>query len=281
LGFPNPNNPLQVYPIGENHQNFTEFTPTAGLQYHFDPSLMAYLSYARGFKTGGWTTRLTAPLPAGSPAQAFGPETDQTYELGLKSEWLNKQLIVNAAIFHSLYDGIQLTYQISTSPVTQNAGDARIDGFELTTQSRLGDHFSLNSNVGFMHAYYSSVNPNAAAFTGPELPKTPKLKFSVSPDAHTALPNGAMVRVALDYSYTSHMFNDVQNTPLLGRPAVDMVNAFASITSPNGNIVLTIGGTNLSDARYVTTGQPQIAGGVIFGTYNPPREYYASLGLKY
>jgi iron complex outermembrane receptor protein len=281
LGFPNPNNPLQVYPVGENHQNFTEFTPTAGVQYHFDPDLMAYLSYARGFKTGGWTTRLTAPLPPGSPAQAFGPETDQTYELGIKSEWLNRQLIVNADVFHSLYDGIQLTYQISTSPVTRNAGDATIDGFEIQEQARLGDHFSLNSNVGFMHAYYTSINPLAQAFTGPELPKTPKLKLSISPDAHTPLPNGAMLRLGLDYTYTSHMFNDVQNTPLLARPAVDMVNAFSSITSPSGKIVLTIGATNLSDARYITTGQPQIAGGVIFGTYSPPREYYASLGLKY
>ena len=37
FGFTNPNNPYQVYPLGENHQNFTEFTPTAGIQYHFDP----------------------------------------------------------------------------------------------------------------------------------------------------------------------------------------------------------------------------------------------------
>jgi iron complex outermembrane receptor protein len=281
LGFPNPNNPYQVYPVGENHQNFTEFTPTAGAQYHLDPDLMAYLSYARGFKTGGWTTRLTAPLPPGSPAQAFGPETDQTFELGIKSEWLNKQLIVNADVFHSLYDGIQLTYQISTSPVTRNAGDATIDGFEIQEQARLGDHFSLNGNVGFMHAYYTSINPNAAAFTGPELPKTPKLKFSISPDAHTVLRNGSTLRVGLDYTYTSHMFNDVQNTALLARPAVDMVNAFASVSSAKGNVVLTVGATNLSDARYITTGQPQIAGGVIFGTYSPPREYYASLGLRY
>jgi len=281
LGFPNPDNPNQVYPLGENHQNFTENTPTAGVQYHFDPDLMVYASYARGFKTGGWTTRLTAPLPPGSPAQSFGPETDQTYEIGIKSEWLNRQLIVNAAAFYSLYDGIQLTYQISTSPVTQNAGDATIKGLELQTQSRLGEHFSLNGNLGYMDAYYTSINPNAAAFTGPELPKTPKLKVSLSPDAHTSLGNGAVVRAAVDYSYTGHMFNDVENTPLLERHAANMVNALTSLTSPGGKIVLTIGATNLADRRYVTTGQAQIAGGVIFGTYNPPREYYATLGLKY
>jgi iron complex outermembrane recepter protein len=281
LDFPNPNDPFQVYPYGENHQNFTEFTPTIGAQYHFDQDLMLYADYAKGFKTGGWTTRLTAPLPPGSPAQAFGPETDQTYEVGFKSEWLDRQLIVNAAAFYSLYDGIQLTYQISTSPVTQNAGNATIKGLELETQSRLGEHFTLTGNVGYMDAYYTFINPDAAAFTGSDLPKTPRLKVSISPDVHTILANGATLRGTVDYSHTSHMFNDVQNTALLARPDVDMVNASASIVSPNGKITFTVGGTNLTDKRYITTGQPQLAGGVIFGTYNPPREWFATLGLKY
>ncbi|HEY3730524.1 MAG TPA: TonB-dependent receptor [Steroidobacteraceae bacterium] len=281
LGFPNPNNHFQVYPIGENHQNFTEFTPTAGLQYHVDPSLMFYASYSRGFKSGGWTTRLTAPLPPGSPAQAFGPETDQTFELGFKSEWFDRHLIANGAFFYSLYDGIQLTYQISTSPVTQNAGNATIKGFELQTQWRLAEHFDLTGNVGYMDAYYRTINPAAVAFTGSELPKTPRWKVSISPDAHTTIADGATLRVTGGFTHTSHMFDDVQNTPLLGRPDVDMVDASASVTSPSGRVTLTIGGTNLTDKRYVTTGQPQIAGGVVFGTYNPPREWYATLGLRY
>jgi iron complex outermembrane recepter protein len=281
FGFPSAANPYQVYPLGENHQNFTEFTPTAGIQYHFDPSLMVYASYAKGFKTGGWTTRLTAPLPLGSPAQAFGPETDQTYEVGFKSDWFDRQLIVNAAAFYSLYDGIQLTYQISTSPVTQNAGNATIKGLELQTQSRFGEHFTLTGNLGYMDAYYRSVNPNAAAFTGRDLPKTPRLKISISPDVHTVIANGSTLRLAVDYSHTSHMFNDVQNTPLLGRPDVDMVNASTSIATASGRVTFTLGGTNLTDKRYVSTGQPQIAGGVIFGTYNPPRQWYATLGMKY
>jgi iron complex outermembrane receptor protein len=53
------------------------------------------------------------------------------------------------------------------------------------------------------------------------------------------------------------------------------------IATANGKVTFTLGGTNLTDKRYVTTGQPQIAGGVIFGTYNPPREWYATLGMKY
>jgi hypothetical protein len=39
-------------------------------------------------------------------------------------------------------------------------------------------------------------------------------------------------------------------------------------------------GTNITDKRYITTGQPQFAGGVVYGTYNAPREWYATFGVK-
>lgn len=152
LGFPNPANPDQFYPPGRNHESFNEFTPTANIQYHFTYDVMGYLSFSKGFKSGGWTTRLTVPLPLGSPAPSFGPETDKTYELGLKSEWLDRQLIVNTALFVSNYDQIQLTYTQLASPTTQNAGNAQIKGAEVEAQSLLGRHMSLNSSLGYMDA---------------------------------------------------------------------------------------------------------------------------------
>jgi len=281
LGFSNPNDPYQIYPYGKEYQNFTEFTPTVNIQYHFTDEAMGYVSFAKGFKSGGWTTRLTSPLPPGSPAQSFGPEIDRTYEVGLKSEWLDHQLIVNTAAFVSNYDGIQLTFQESTSPVTQNAGNAQIKGFEVEVQSLLGTHFSVNTNLGYMDAHYTEVNQYAQATTGAELPKTPRLKVSLSPDAHTKLANGATLRLGVDFTHTSEMYNDVQNTALLERPKEDLVNASASIVAPNGKLTFTVGGTNISDKRFITTGQPQIAGGVVYGTYNAPREWYATFGMKY
>ena len=160
----------------------------------------------------------------------------------MKSEWLDRQLIVNTAAFLSHYDGIQLTFQESTSPVTENAGNAEIKGFEVEVESLLGAHFSLNANLGYMDAYYTEVNKFAAATTGAELPKTPRWKVSLSPDAHTKLPNGATLRVGVDYTHTSEMYNDVQNTALLERPKVDFVNASASLVAPSGKVTFTVGG---------------------------------------
>ena len=69
-------------------------------------------------------------------------------------------------------------------------------------------------------------------------------------------------------------------SPTQSRPDVDRVDASASYVSPSGKATFTIGGTNITDKRYITTGQPQFAGGVVFGTYNAPREWSASFALK-
>jgi iron complex outermembrane receptor protein len=98
---------------------------------------------------------------------------------------------------------------------------------------------------------------------------------------HTKLPNGATVRLGVDYTHTSEIYNDVQDTQLLKRPKEDMFNASTSLVSPAGKTTFTVGGTNLTDRRFITTGQPQVAGGTIYGSYNAPREWYATVGVKF
>jgi iron complex outermembrane receptor protein len=67
--------------------------------------------------------------------------------------------------------------------------------------------------------------------------------------------------------------------PLSRNGAVLWAGCAAGYVSPSGNATFTIGGTNVTDKRYITTGQPQFAGGVVFGTYNAPREWYAIFGV--
>jgi iron complex outermembrane receptor protein len=113
------------------------------------------------------------------------------------------------------------------------------------------------------------------------LPKTPRLKLSLSPDAHTKLSNGATLRLGIDYSHTSEIYNDVQDTWLLRRPKEDLFNVASAIVSPSDKVTLTVGGTNLTNRRFITTGQVNDAAGVIYGTYNAPREWYVTVGVKY
>ncbi len=284
LGFPVASNPLRYFPAGMNHEQFNNFSPTVGAQYHVTSDVMAYVSGSSGFKSGGWTTRLSNPIPDASLAQ-FGPEKDNTIELGVKSEWFDRRLIVNAAGFYSWYNGIQLNVQEGISPTIKNAGNAVIPGVELEAQAILGHGFSMGATVGYMDAHYTytapgTAGPGVALPLSTKLPKTPDFKLSLSPQYDYTLANDGKLRFLMDYTHTDVMYNDIANTPLLKRPATDIVNLSVGYISPNEKYSLTVGGANVTNQRYLTTGQDQSAGGLIYGTYNPPAEWYLTLRVK-
>jgi iron complex outermembrane recepter protein len=302
LGFPSASQPLRYFPTDTDHQNWDVFTPTLGTQYHITPDLMLYASYSKGFKSGGWTTRLSNPIENAASAR-FQPEYDKTYEVGLKSTWLDHRLLADLALFESKYEGIQLNIQEGPSPVYQNAGNATIKGVELQLDSVLGGGFQLLLGAGYLDAYYTSLNPCLVYNAGPtgvcsaaygaqitqgggqftldsELPKTPKYKISFSPTWDYPLPNGGTMRLQADYTVTAHMFNDAPNTVLLERPMTHILNSSISYLTPNSKIIFTIGGTNLLDERYLTTGSTNYAAGEVVGTYSAPSEWYATLNVK-
>jgi iron complex outermembrane recepter protein len=302
LGFPSASQPLRYFPTDTDHQNWDEFTPTLGTQYHITPDMMAYFTYSKGFKSGGWTTRLSDPITNAAAAR-FQPEYDKTYEVGVKSTWLDHHLLANVAVFESKYSGIQLNVQEGPSPVYQNAGNATIKGVELEMQSVLGGGFQLNLAAGYLDAYYTSLNPCLVYNAGPtgvcsaaygaqitqgggqftldsELPKTPRYKVALSPLWDLPLPNQGTLRFQADYTITAHMFNDGPNTTLLERPETRMLNGGIHYLWPNSKIEFVVGGTNLTNDRYLTTGSVNYAAGEVVGSYNAPREWYATLNVK-
>jgi iron complex outermembrane receptor protein len=222
--------------------------------------------------------------------------------VGLKSSWFERHLQANVAVFESKYTNIQLNVQEGPSPVYQNAGNATIKGAELELESVLGGGFMLNLAAGYLDAYYTSLNPclvyNAvagvcAAANGPqitqgggqftlssELPKTPKYKFAISPTWDAHLPNNGTLRFQVDFTLTAHMFNDGPNTPLLERHESRNLNAGIHYIPENTRYELVVGGTNLTDDRYLTVGSTNYAAGEVVGTYSPPREWYATLRVK-
>jgi iron complex outermembrane receptor protein len=298
LGFPDPNNPVRYFPAGVDHQSWNVFTPTMGVQYHVDNDMMLYASYSKGFKSGGWTTRLSNPIDNAAKAR-FDPEYDQTFEVGMKSEWMNHHLLANAAAFYSKYTGIQINVQEGPSPVYQNAGDATIKGAELELQAISDSGLGVAFNAGFIDAYYTYLNPclvyqncdlsqgvQANSIIGgfsysSELPKTPKYKVAISPSYDIKLASGGKVKWMADYSITAHMFNDGPNTPLLERPETHMLNASVHYVPPSEKYELILGGTNLTNDRYLTVGSVNYAAGEVVGSYNQPHTWYATVRAKF
>ncbi|PTR11829.1 MULTISPECIES: TonB-dependent receptor [unclassified Novosphingobium] len=286
-GFPNAGQPLRYYVAGVQHKTFSNFSPKVGVQLHPNQDIMVYASWSKGYKTGGWTTRLSNPLPY---APGFGPEKAETWEAGIKSELLDRHLQINGAVFLTNYNGIQLNFQQGVSPTIQNAGDARIKGFEVELVAAPARGLTITGSLGYTDAKYTSVDGpaqvapsalQAGVFAGATLPKTPKWKFNVSPRYQADLGSHGTLVFLGDVTFTSMMKNDTEGTFLLDRQHTTVLNGSVTYRAPGGSWELTAGGTNLTNERYLTTGQAQLAGGQIYGTYSRPAEWYARVGVKF
>ena len=307
---------FRYFPPIPDSQAFHIFDPTAGIQFHFNEDVMSYLSWGKGFKSGGWTTRLSAPI-ANPKVAEFKPEFSKTWELGLKSDWFSHRLRANAALFSTDYNGIQLNIQQGISPVYTNAGDARIKGAELELQSIVGGGLSFNFSASYIDAYYTFVNKYAnipqyinnlgatfcpvtvgpvnpvtglvtgvcnfnsgAKQTDAKLPKTPKYKFTFDPEYDLSVSSDAALRFIASFTYTAELWNDSLNTPELRRPATRDLSASIHYVAAKDLYDFAVGGTNLTNDRYPTAGSPNVGAGEVGAYFNPPRMWYVSLRVN-
>lgn len=290
-GFPNPNEPLRFYPAGVQEKSFDNFSPRVGVQLFPMDDVMVYGTWSQGYKTGGWTTRLSNPLPT---APDFDEEEAEAFELGVKSRLFDGLLQANAAVFQTTYDGIQLNFQEGVSPTIRNAGEAEIRGAEVETVWNLTDAFVVNASIGLLDTEYTEVLPQAVAGAPPipgvqegigegvTLPKAPEVQFNISPSYTATLPDGrGELQFVADFTYTSDMKNDTQGTYLLVRDDANILNASVTWRPEDANWEVSVGGTNLTDERYLVTGQAQIAGGNIQGTYSRPVEWFATVRARF
>ena len=289
LGYPTDANPLRVYPEGINRLKFNNFSPKVGVQLHPSDDIMVYGSWSKGYKTGGWTTRVTTPQ---TTAFSYTPEKATTYEVGIKATLLDRRLQINAAAFTTDYKDIQLNYQAGSSPTIANVGDARIRGFEVEVVARPVRALTINASLGYLDASYTRLDANVATVSGPSnlqfgavvggpLPKTPEWKGNISPRLELPLGNAGSLVLLADWTYTARMSNNVERTRVLERPATNVFNASVGFSDKSDRYTLTIGGTNLSDERYVVSGSSIAASGAYSGTYSRPREWYARIGTKF
>src|SRR5262249_15219551 len=90
------------------------------------------------------------------------------------------------------------------------------------------------------------------------------------------LAGAGRMRLQADYTYSAELFNDSLNTPELRRPASHDLSAGIHYLPPSDAYELILGGTNLTNDRYLTTGSINLGAGQMSGTYNAPRQWYLS-----
>ena len=273
----------RILPLLEKDIDISEFTPMVNLSYDVNDDLMVYLSYSEGFKSGGFTQRVFPPIvapftaPAGTPdldlIPTYDPEFVEVVELGFKGTFLDGQLRVNGALFTTDYQDLQVQVFNSVAPVTQNIGEASIDGFELEVLASPGNGWLIESSLSLLDAGYDQID-TGITLIGPnnDFERVPDTSASLG--VSKELPLGANGTLILrgDWSYRSETFNDAYNTALLETDATDLLDASVRWLSADEAWTVTLSGTNLSDEEYLVSGVYGTAFQSLEGLFDRGRE---------
>ena len=173
----------------DGKESWTEFTPRISLDYAWNDNVMTYVSWSRGFRSGGFNGRATTPSSMGP----YDPEIVDSFEVGVRSSLMNERLQFNATFFRSEYQDKHESeiYQFgaATETVVNNAAEATIDGMEIEAQFVASERVQLRFTLGMIDGVYEEfLAPDRIACQGisrancPRVDRSGDFEFGFQPD---------------------------------------------------------------------------------------------------
>jgi iron complex outermembrane receptor protein len=266
---------------GVDSASFDQTTIKAVVDYMLQDDTLLYYSFSQGYKGGGFVLRYVEQVDT---PRSFQPETTDAHEFGVKWESDDKRIRVNAATFFTDYSDIQVTFVDNLGgPITANAGEAEINGFELEVNALITDELLFELGYGYTNAKYTSINPvvglSLTIDESAKLVNTPENSLNVSLEYRKEFGNNEF-SARIDYSYTDDIFNDSQNSKFLFQKAASLVNASITYTIDyDWDIVVFV--DNLTDKRILESGNSNFGLGFHEARFNRPREYGATVRYKF
>jgi iron complex outermembrane receptor protein len=252
-------------------------TPRFVLDYAWTPEVRGYVSAARGFKSGAFDGRANNGASV-LPLQPIAEEDVWSYELGLKSDWLENKLRLNVAAFLNDYDDLQGTGTDQTGNFRRfSVGDVETEGIELEAVLTPSLGLTLEGMFAVLDTKYTTVNFNQAVdcFLNATSDKVLELKasppqsyrFAATYVAPSNWSGGASV------SHKGEVFHQSCNAAAGLSESYELLAAFLAYEMANGHWKFTLAGKNLADEEYIAA-QINIPGLRFISSYiNPPREY--------
>lgn len=259
------------------------------VDYRFSDSFLAYASIATGFKGGGVNPRpfvIDQRLP-------FKPETLTTYEVGFKSDFLDRRVRFNGAAFYNKYNDIVLTKlrcPESSLPFPclrpDNIGKADVWGLEAETSIYPTEGLSFDGSISYLHFKYkapagAAVLPGSAIPVGAITPYTPQLNYSIGAQYDYATDIGTF-SVRLDGSYQGKLYTTAENTIWSKIPGRFLANGRLTWATRDDDWKISLQVQNLFDKYYFTSVSDASASlGIVSGVPGLPRTWLASVERRF
>jgi iron complex outermembrane recepter protein len=268
-----------------NEKGFDEFTWRVALNHRVNDDVMVYASQNRGIKGGGFD--LLTPGSGG-----FDPEELDAWELGMKSELLDRTLRLNAALFYYDFKNIQVQVIASgTAGIIQttNAAAATIQGLDVDFEYLVTDSMSLSGGVAWMDGEYDDFQgtisypasplfgaPAVIDASGKDTIRTPEFTGNMTLEYVVETESGTFP-LSFTVNHNSGFFFGSDNR--LEQDAYTLFNASAGWETVDEKYSVTLWGRNLSDVKYWGQGVPTAIGDQVAPA--APRTYGVTLGASF
>mgnify|MGYP000530366526 FL=1 len=245
---PRPAFPIMADTTGKS--SYGAFSPKLGIQFQPTAEQLMYLSFSRGFRSGGLTSISSDPSQV--PLSAYNPEFSNMFEAGIKGKDKNNQFRYAIAFFYNKVMDIQTPLLVLPDAVTiiQNAGEMNAWGLEGEMEVKLAKGLSLQYSGGLTSAKYAvlGVVSNGAQvdLSGNKQVFTPSTTNYFATQYQTSIAAHELM-FRLEYNHTGKQFFDLANT--IEQKAYGLVNFRSSIRTNHFDI--SVWGRNLMGKKYI------------------------------
>jgi iron complex outermembrane receptor protein len=297
----NTTNPVQLLtpPSGialynySNSRSDTLWAGKAQVDFHLTKDQLAYLSYNRGVKGGGFSAPLFPFTINDLSTLTFKPETLTSYEVGYKSEWFDHRLRFNAAAYYYDYQNYQaLIYTIGLEQLIINA-NARHKGAEAELEWAPTQAWAFGAGLAYVDALVVNVagrccgsTPGASDFGQPIVgdytpPNAPR--WTANAMARYTIPIGDNhLALQVDGNYLTRFWFNLSDDPDVLQNGFGLFNLRASYTLMSNKLELGTSVENVANKHYGVMGFDNVSINGLAQVYpGMPRWFKVHLNYKF
>jgi len=227
--------------------DWSSVDPRIAINYAISDDTSIYANIARGYKSGGINRQVNDFLPNPQILNTFDEETNNAYELGIKSRFADGRAQINAAVFFNDYSDYQLETLVGLVPEVFNVGDIETSGFEADGRFLIGNNLELTATFAFLDTeVVSSID---SAILGKETPQAPETSGSIAFDYRRPAGAGEL-QLSGNYQYSSDFWFDIFNT--LKQDSYGVVNVRVGYEAEDERWGIALVGDNVTDEEFFT-----------------------------
>ncbi len=223
------------------------------LQRAVSNDVLLYASIATGYKSGGFVTS----TPGQDGPDRYEPENLTAFELGAKSQWLDRRLTLNAAAFYYDFEDMQVsTTVIGGGGVTfdvDNAARAELYGLDVQFDFQASERFFVSAGAVWLprrEFVDFDANSTGESLAGNELVRAPEWTVTSALHYEHPLRDLGALSARLEYNYQSGYFYTPDNDPDFSQDGFGLLNLFLRFEAANESWYLFASGRNLTGEDY-------------------------------